>query len=149
VLFRNSFTVGQLRLIRELAIRELVVTGCVHRDWNNPEATVVEHIGDTVTVTSPGGFAEGVTVVNLLSHPSTSRNRFLVDLFATLRVAESRGIDMVTREMLRMGQLPPEIDQLDGLRVRASLSGSPHEPWLRWLQAIRVSRLISISLRLR
>ncbi len=139
VLFRNSFVVGQLRRIPELAIRELIVNGCVHRDWNNPEATVVEHVGDTVTVTSPGGFADGVTSTNLLTHPSTSRNRSLVDLFATLRVAERQGIgiDMVTREMLRMGQPRPEIDELDGLRVRARLSGSPHEPWLRWLHEIQ------------
>ncbi|MGL5830402.1 MAG: ATP-binding protein [Angustibacter sp.] len=135
----NGLSIAQALDIPELAIREVLVNSCVHRDWNNPEASTIEHISTNLTVTSPGGFPEGVTSDNILTHPSTSRNRSLVDLFARLRIAERQGIgiDMITREMLRLGHSRPEIEEVHQLYVRASLiGGPPRQDWILWLNHV-------------
>ncbi len=140
---RHSLTVGHIRELPEPAVREVIVNACAHRDWNNPEASVIEHIGSTLTVTSPGGFPEGVTSANVLTHPSTSRNRSLVDLLARLRIAERQGIgiDLITTELLRLGHVRPEIEELP-LAVQVTLvGGPPKQEWIRWLNQIQPRKL--------
>jgi len=106
-------------------VRETVVNGCVHRDWNTLEPTLVEHDGSTLVVTSPGSFIGGITPENIMTHPSQPRNRLLAELVAALRVAEREGIgvDRMVREMVRLGHAPPAIEEVDGPRVRAALVG--------------------------
>jgi hypothetical protein len=50
----------EIRAIPNRALRQAVVNGVVHRDWLSSEPTAVEHIGDTLTVTSPGGLIGGL-----------------------------------------------------------------------------------------
>ncbi len=136
----HALIVGQFRDIPETAMREAIVNGCVHRNWMNSEATVIEHVGKTLTVTSPGGFPEGVTAENVMTHPSTSRNRALVQLFADLRIAEKQGVgvDRIIRELVRTGRSMPFITEIPGPFVRVALHGGPPDPlWLGWLAQLR------------
>lgn len=116
---------GQVRQLPPGAVRETIVNGCVHRDWNTAEPTLVEHDGATLVVTSPGGFIGGVTPENIITHPSQPRNRALTELFASLRVAEREGVgvDRMVREMVRVGHSAPVIQEVPGPRVRAALVG--------------------------
>ena len=132
-------TVGQVRELPELAVREAVVNGLAHREWGLSQPTTVEHVGATLRVTSPGGFFGGVSPANIITHPSQSRNRALTELFAALRVAEREGIgvDRMVREMLRSGHRSPEIEQVDGPFVRVSLVGDAiDEAWTFWLEQL-------------
>lgn len=134
-----GLVVRQVRDIPVLAAREAVVNGVAHREWGLPQPTVVEHIGRTLRVTSPGGFFGGVNESNIITHPSQSRNASLTQLLADLRVAEREGIgvDRMVREMVRIGHQPPTIREIAGPFVRASLAGDIlDEPWIAWLAAI-------------
>lgn len=136
----DGLVVQQIRALPPLAIRESIVNGCVHRDWAQQEPTLVEHIGATLVVTSPGGFVGGVTPQNIITHPSQPRNRSLAELFAALRVAEREGVgvDRMVREMVRAGNAPPHIEEVAGPRVRAALVGDiVDDGWLRWLARTR------------
>lgn len=84
----SGLAVGQVRQLPEHAVREAIVNGVAHRDWNSTAPTVVEHIGGTLRVTSPGGFMPGVNPSNIITHPSKSRNGALTRLLAAIRVAE-------------------------------------------------------------
>lgn len=135
---QSGLVVGQLRDIPRPAAREAVVNGVAHREWGVPDATVVEHVGRVLRVTSPGGFYGGVTSDNIITHPSQSRNRALTQLLADLRVAEREGVgvDRMVREMLRVGHMPPDIREIGGPFVRASLVGDAlDESWMEWLAA--------------
>ncbi|MFT3876528.1 MAG: ATP-binding protein [Propioniciclava sp.] len=135
-----DLVVRQVHDIPRLAAREAVVNGVAHREWGLPEPTLVEHIGHTLRVTSPGGFFGGVNESNIITHPSQSRNPALTQLLADLRVAEREGIgvDRMVREMLRLGYTPPAIREIDGPFVRTSLVGDVlDEPWIAWLEGIR------------
>jgi ATP-dependent DNA helicase RecG len=136
---QTGLAVGQVRDIPRLAAREAIVNGVAHREWGVPEPTVVEHVGRTLRVTSPGGFFGGVNEGNIITHPSQSRNRSLTQLLADLKVAEREGIgvDRMVREMVRVGHRPPDIREITGPFVRASLVGETwDEAWIAWLGAI-------------
>jgi ATP-dependent DNA helicase RecG len=106
------------------AVRELVVNALVHRDYELAGAVEVEHSPDSLAVVSPGGLVFGVTPGNILTHPSTPRNRLLLETFTALQVAErtGQGIDRAYRELLRTGKEPPTIED-DGYRVRVVVAG--------------------------
>jgi ATP-dependent DNA helicase RecG len=138
----DGLVIGQVRQLPDPAVREGVVNGCAHRDWAQPDPTVVEHVGATLVVTSPGGFVGGVTPQNIITHPSQTRNRALVELLAALRVAEREGVgvDRMVREMVRSGNPPPDIAETAGPRVRTALVGDVVDAgWMRWLARLRPS----------
>ncbi len=137
---QTGLAIGQVRDIPRLAAREAVVNGVAHREWGVPDPTVIEHVGRTLRVTSPGGFFGGVTEANIITHPSQSRNRTLTQLLADLRVAEREGIgvDRMVREMVRVGHQPPDIREINGPYVRVSLVGDAlDEAWVGWLGRIQ------------
>lgn len=121
----EGFAHGQLRAIPARAAREAIVNGVVHRDWLSPLPTTVEHVGDTLTVTSPGGFIGGIAPSNIITHPAVPRYRSLAEAMASLRLAEREGIgvDRMVRDMLAIGRPEPEISEADGPYVRVGLVG--------------------------
>lgn len=135
-----GLVVGQMREIPRIAAREAIVNGVAHREWGLTAPTVVEHVGTTLRVTSPGGFVGGVNSANIITHPSRSRNQALTQLLADLHVAEREGIgvDRMVREMLRLGYQPPVIVEKSGPMVSTSLIGDAIDVgWINWLAAIR------------
>ena len=106
------------------AVRELVVNALVHRDYEVEGGVDVEQSPERLVVSSPGGLVFGVTPDNILTHPSTPRNRLLLEVVTGLQVAErtGQGVDRVYREMLRAGKKPPAYSD-DGSRVEVVLRG--------------------------
>ena len=106
------------------AVRELVVNALVHRDYELAGAVEVEHSPDSLAVTSPGGLVFGITPENILTHPSTPRNRLLLETVTAFQIAErtGQGIDRAYRELLRTGKVPPTISD-DGYQVRVLVPG--------------------------
>lgn len=136
----DGFAHGQVRAIPPGAVREAIVNGVVHRDWLSPQPTTVEHVGDTLTVTSPGGFIGGVAPSNIITHPAVARYRSLAEALATLRLAEREGIgvDRIVRDMLALGHSAPEITEVAGPYVRVGLiGGNPDAQFLRLLAELQ------------
>ena len=68
---QTGLTVGQVREIPRLAAREAIVNGIAHRGWGQSEPTVVEHIGRTLRVNSPGAsLVESTKTTSSPIHPS-------------------------------------------------------------------------------
>ncbi|MCY4621851.1 MAG: putative DNA binding domain-containing protein [bacterium] len=126
----GGFAHRRVHAIPMRALREAVVNGVVHRDWHSPQPTVVEHVGDHLTVTSPGGFIGGVDPANIITHPATPRYRTLAEAMSALRLAEREGIgvDRMITDMLSLGQRPPEFYEIAGPYVRVVMIGGNPDP---------------------
>jgi ATP-dependent DNA helicase RecG len=111
----------------ELAVREAMGNALIHRDYRVAGPVVVEHSPSVLVMTSPGGLVTGVTVDNILTHPSKPRNRALTAAVRTLELAEEvgRGVDRMYREMVKSGRPTPTIQAtLDQVRV-ILIGGAP------------------------
>jgi ATP-dependent DNA helicase RecG len=106
------------------AVRELVVNGLIHRSYETHGSVDIEHSPEHLAITSPGSLVSGVTPDNILTHPSTPRNRLLTEAVAAMGIAErtGQGVDRAYREMLRAGKQPPAFED-HGTLVRARLTG--------------------------
>lgn len=131
-----GFARGQVRNLPPGAVREAIVNGVVHRDWQVPTPTVIEHVGNSLTVTSPGGFVSGVSTSNIITHPSAPRYRALASAVSSLRLSEREGIgiDRMVADMIALGYSQPEFQEIDGPYIRVALvGGTPNEHWMSFL----------------
>lgn len=97
------------------AFREGFINALVHRDYAALGAVHVRIDDDGLTISSPGGFIEGVTLQNLLVAPPRSRNPLLADIVKRIGLAErtGRGIDRIYEGMLRYGRPAPDYSMSD------------------------------------
>lgn len=59
----------------ERVFQEALLNALAHRDYQNPGAIYVKHYPDRIVIDNPGGFLEGINENNIISHPSTPRNK--------------------------------------------------------------------------
>jgi ATP-dependent DNA helicase RecG len=124
------------------AVRELVVNAFIHRNYEATGTVEVEQSPDGLDVWSPGGLVAGVTEHNILTHPSTPRNRLLTETVALLGVAERTGqvIDRAYRELLRLGKQPVVVTD-SGAAVRARIEGGRgNDPFARFVAGLAEDR---------
>lgn len=133
---RSGLVIGQERRIPDRTVREAIVNAVAHREWSVPEPSLVEHVGNQLRVTSPGGFYGGVTPTNIINHPSESRNTALTALLADVRIAEREGIgvDRMVADMLRFGYPLPDIRETGSPSVVLTLvADNVDAGWMSWL----------------
>jgi len=94
----------------ERAFREALVNALAHRDYMLLGAVHVQMTDEGLSISSPGGFIEGVTVENLLYTAPRSRNPRLADALKRVGLAErtGRGVDRIYQGMLRYGRPEPD-----------------------------------------
>jgi ATP-dependent DNA helicase RecG len=137
----NGFTEQRLQSVPGRAVREAVLNGLIHRDWNThapTEVTWIEHDA-TLIVKSPGGFTGGINVDNILTNRH-SRYPALADLFRALRLVDKQGvgIDRMYTSMITLGHRPPHIVETAGPAVVCTLvGGKPVVPVIQLVAAIR------------
>ena len=125
----------QLQDFPELAVREAIANGLVHRDYRLPGPVTVEHSPAVLVVTSPGPLVSGVTPENILTHPPKPRNRTLANAARVIGFAEEygRGIDRIFVSMLRTGRGLPLIEAgPDYVAVRL-VGGAPNTHIARYV----------------
>lgn len=141
VVHTDSFTAESVRKVPPSAVREAVLNGLMHRDWNRSEPTDVRWIehDSTLVVRSPGGFTGGISVDNLLSNRH-ARYPALADLFRAMGLVEKQGlgVDRMYQAMIALGHRPPVIVEEAGDRVACSLVGGlPVRPVMELMRRIR------------
>ncbi len=106
--------------------REALVNALTHRDYSRLGAAHVRWQTDTLTISSPGGFVEGVSLDNLLVVEPRPRNPLLADAFKRIGLAErtGRGVDLIYQGLLRYGRPAPSYARSDRSTVVVELSCS-------------------------
>ena len=122
----DRFALSPQRLVPQTAVREAILNGVIHRDWNSSEPTEVRwfSLDSTLVVRSPGGFTGGISASNVLSNRH-ARYPALADLFRALSLVEKQGlgVDRMYTAMIPLGHRPPTIVEEAGPHVTCTLVG--------------------------
>ena len=124
-----GFAMRRVRAIPERTLREAILNGVCHRDWNDPGPTTVEHIGNELRVTSPGGFIRDVTPDNIMIRYEP-RYQTLMKAVRGLGLVEQEGvgIDRMFTDLIRIGADLPIIEATSRPAVRVVLTGCQPDP---------------------
>ncbi|WIM67758.1 DUF5635 domain-containing protein [Corynebacterium breve] len=131
----------QIDRIPQTAVREAILNGVIHRDWNLMAPTDVRwtDADSMLEVRSPGGFIGEVNEHNILSQRE-ARYPALADLFRAVGLVDKQGVgvDRMYRAMISLGHTVPVIEEVAGPYVHVTLvGGQPKRPVLEVMDAVR------------
>ena len=94
----------------EKVFQEALLNALAHRDYQSMGAVYVKHYPDKIVIENPGGFLEGITADNIITHPSAPRNKLIAETLQHLKYVQrtGQGVDIIFREMISMGKPYPE-----------------------------------------
>jgi len=75
----------------EIVIREALMNGVLHRDYNYSGSVLVNMFTDRLEVVSIGGLVDGLTISDIMRGISQTRNKGLANVFYRLKLVESYG----------------------------------------------------------
>jgi len=110
-----------------VALRELVANALVHRSYAaNGQVRVVIEDG-ALSVSSQGGFPEGISTANLLTAPPRPRNPLIAEAFKRAGLVErtGRGINRAFASQLAAGRPVPDYSRSTSSWVEARLRAGP------------------------
>lgn len=104
----------------ETAYREGLVNAFCHRDYTVLQAVRVAIEDEGLTISSPGGFIEGVNLKNLLTVEPHGRNPVLADALKRIGLAErtGRGIDRIFEGSIVYGRPLPDYSETTSAYVK-------------------------------
>lgn len=119
----------EIPFFNEEVIREVVNNAFAHRDYRKMSEIVIKMYPSRLDIINAGGFPQGVTLENLLTVPSTPRNRLLADVLSKTGIVErsGQGIDKIYFYTLAEGKSAPDYTKSDDFSVTASLSATVQE----------------------
>lgn len=120
----GAYQSDNIPLFNEEVIREAVNNAIAHRQYKMASETVIKQYPTKMEIISSGGFPYGVTIDNLLTVPSTPRNRLLADVLAKTGIVErsGQGIDKIFLHTLSEGKTAPDYSKSDNFYVSLNLS---------------------------
>lgn len=121
---RDGAYIFDIPLFNQEVVRELVNNAFAHRDYRKASEIVIKQYPTSISVTNAGGFPNGVTLENLLTAPSTPRNRLLTDVLSKTGIVErsGQGMDKIFLYTLSEGKPVPDYTHSDAFFVTAKLS---------------------------
>ena len=102
------------------AFREGLINAFCHRDYTMLGTVRVQIDDEGMTISSPGGFIDGVTLENLLSVEPHGKNPALADALKRIGLAEKtgRGIDRIFEGSIIYGRPWPDYSETTSTNVR-------------------------------
>lgn len=110
----QNVQIGLFRLeiadFSEKVFQEALLNALSHRDYQQMGAVYVKHYPDKVVIENPGGFLEGITEKNIITHPSMPRNKLIAETLQRLKYVQrtGQGVDIIFKEMISMGKPFPQ-----------------------------------------
>lgn len=114
----------EIPLFNEDVIREAVNNAVAHRNYRMQCETVIKQYPAKMIFINGGGLPHGVTVDNILSVPSTPRNRLLADVLSKTGLVErsGQGVDHIFLSTMSEGKPLPDYSKTDDFYVTLIIS---------------------------
>lgn len=94
----------------EAVFQEALLNALVHRDYESQGAVYVRRYPDRIIIENPGGFLEGISKDNIITHPSVPRNKLIAETLQHLQYVQrtGQGVDIIYKDMVSSGKPYPE-----------------------------------------
>lgn len=108
----------------EQTIREAINNAIVHRDYTVAASVFVLQYSSKITIKSPGGFPEGITIENIIDE-TKPRNKLVADILFKCELVEQfgNGVNLMYKNQLSLGKYPPNYSNSDENNVQLELDG--------------------------
>ena len=113
------------KAFEEESIREAVNNALIHRDYQVAQSIFLFQYQTSIKIKSPGGFVEGVNINNILDE-SKPRNKLIADVLFKCDLVEQfgSGVNLMFKNQLKLGKLPPNFQESDANQVTLKLDGN-------------------------
>lgn len=94
----------------EAVFQEALLNALVHRNYESQGAVYVRRYPDRIVIENPGGFLEGISKANIITHPSIPRNKLIAETLQHLQYVQrtGQGVDIIYKDMVSSGKPYPE-----------------------------------------
>ena len=129
----ENVQIGLFRLevadFSEKVFQEALLNALSHRDYQQMGAVYVKHYPNKIVIENPGGFLDGITADNIITHPSSPRNKLIAETLQNLRYVQrtGQGVDIIYKEMVTMGK-PYPIYRMFNDAVQLTIGSAMEEP---------------------
>ena len=109
----ENIQVGLFRLevedFPERVFQEALLNALSHRDYQSNAAVYVKQYSDRIVIENPGGFLDGITEDNIITHPSIPRNKLIAETLQNLKYVQrtGQGVDIIYKDMVSTGKPYP------------------------------------------
>lgn len=128
----QNVQIGLFRLeiadFSEKVFQESLLNSLSHRDYGQMASVYVKHYPDKIVIENPGGFPNGITAENIITHPSLPRNKLIAETLQRLKYVQrtGQGVDIIYKEMVSMGK-PFPMYRTFGDAVRLTLESTTED----------------------
>lgn len=93
----------------ERVFQEALLNALSHRDYQSNAAIYVKQYPDRIVIENPGGFLDGITENNIITHPSVPRNKLIAETLQNLKYVQrtGQGVDIMFKDMVSLGKPYP------------------------------------------
>ncbi len=148
----ENVQIGLFRLevadFSEKVFQEALLNALSHRDYQQMGAVYVKHYSDKIVIENPGGFLDGITADNIITHPSAPRNKLIAETLQSLKYVQrtGQGVDIIYKEMVSMGK-PYPVYRVFSDSVQLTLESAMEDPdFVRFIVKEQDSKQVSLSL---
>lgn len=148
----ENVQIGLFRLevadFSEKVFQEALLNALSHRDYQQMGAVYVKHYPDKIVIENPGGFLDGITADNIITHPSAPRNKLIAETLQSLKYVQrtGQGVDIIYKEMVSMGK-PYPVYRVFSDSVQLTIESAMEDPdFVRFIVKEQDSKQINLSL---
>lgn len=93
----------------ERVFQEALLNALSHRDYQSNAVIYVKQYPDRIVIENPGGFLDGITENNIITHPSVPRNKLIAETLQNLKYVQrtGQGVDIMFKDMVSLGKPYP------------------------------------------
>ncbi len=149
----ENVQVGLFRLevdeFPERVFQEALLNALSHRDYQSNAAVYVKQYPDQIVIENPGGFLDGITENNIITHPSVPRNKLIAETLQNLKYVQrtGQGVDIIFKDMVSMGKPYPRYKSYNDAVSLTIYSVIDNTEFVKFITEVqdKNSRIMSLS----
>lgn len=149
----ENVQVGLFRLevdeFPERVFQEALLNALSHRDYQSNAAVYVKQYPDRIVIENPGGFLDGITENNIITHPSVPRNKLIAETLQNLKYVQrtGQGVDIIFKDMVSMGKPYPRYKSYNDAVSLTIFSAIDNTEFIKFIAEVqdKNSRIMPLS----